>query len=118
MPETYTQVTSVSELDEVFKKSARETVVLFNHDPWCPISGRAFKQMAHVDYPTEMVDVSKAHDVSAMIAERTGVKHESPQIIILRDGQPQWNASHFAITADAVTSAIASIEKHDAASGE
>ncbi|MCO5177868.1 MAG: bacillithiol system redox-active protein YtxJ [Thermomicrobiales bacterium] len=108
MPETYTQVASVSDLDEAFEKSANETVVLFNHDPWCPISGRAFKEMAQVEYPTRMVDVSKAHDVSSALAERTGVKHESPQVIVLRDGQPKWNASHFAITADSVTNAIAS----------
>jgi hypothetical protein len=35
-----------------------------------------------------------------------GVAHESPQVIVLRNGQVVWNASHFSITAQAVTAAV------------
>jgi bacillithiol system protein YtxJ len=31
-----------------------------------------------------------------------GVRHETPQAILLRDGVPVWSASHFRITAEAL----------------
>jgi bacillithiol system protein YtxJ len=40
--------------------------------------------------------------VSDHAAARLGVRHETPQAILLRDGRPVWNASHFRITADAL----------------
>ena len=39
-------------------------------------------------------------------ATRLGVRHETPQAIVLRDGKPVWKASHFRITADALTQAL------------
>ncbi|MBK5099311.1 MAG: DUF2847 family protein, partial [Gemmatimonadetes bacterium] len=37
------------------------------------------------------------------IADRLGIRHQSPQIILLADGQPVWNASHGAVTAEILT---------------
>ena len=47
-----------------------------------------------------------ARELSTEIENRLGVAHESPQVIVLRNGQVVWNASHFKITADAVTEAV------------
>ena len=44
--------------------------------------------------------------LSDSAAERFGIRHETPQAILLKDGRPVWNASHFRITADALTRAI------------
>jgi hypothetical protein len=38
-------------------------------------------------------------------SKRLGVRHETPQAILLRDGKPVWKASHFRITADALAQA-------------
>jgi bacillithiol system protein YtxJ len=53
------------------------------------------------------VDVRRDRAVSRAIEAQTGVRHESPQAIVLRHGKAVWDASHFAITAEAVTGAIA-----------
>jgi bacillithiol system protein YtxJ len=37
--------------------------------------------------------------VSDAAAQRLGIRHETPQAILLRDGRVVWNASHFRITA-------------------
>ncbi|MCW3489872.1 bacillithiol system redox-active protein YtxJ [Dethiobacter alkaliphilus] len=42
--------------------------------------------------------VQKARDVSQAVAEKTGVRHESPQVLLIRNGQCIWNTSHRSIT--------------------
>jgi bacillithiol system protein YtxJ len=49
------------------------------------------------------VDVRAQRPLSQLIAARSGVQHESPQVIIFRRGTPVWNASHYNITTDALT---------------
>jgi bacillithiol system protein YtxJ len=53
------------------------------------------------------VNVSRDRAVSRAIEARTGVRHESPQALVLRGGQAVWDASHFAITAEAVQGVLA-----------
>ena len=54
-----------------------------------------------MDEPTvayKMVTVQTHRPVSDAIAQRLGIRHETPQAILLRDGKAVWNASHFRIT--------------------
>lgn len=45
------------------------------------------------------VDVRASRSISNYIAEKTGIKHESPQVLILKNGEVTWHASHGAIRA-------------------
>ncbi|HEU5431717.1 MAG TPA: monothiol bacilliredoxin BrxC family protein [Thermomicrobiales bacterium] len=81
--------------------------LLYLHDPWCPISARAFRQLDDLGGGVAIVDVDANPDLASAIEAMTGVRHASPQVILLRDGAPIWSASHFAITADAVRRALA-----------
>ncbi len=83
------------------------THILFLHDPWCPISDRANDQMENVDHEIVVVDVSSQRDLSQMIAQRTGVRHASPQVFVVRDGNVTWHGSHGKIKAATVAAAIA-----------
>jgi bacillithiol system protein YtxJ len=49
----------------------------------------------------------EAHWLAAELARRTGVRHESPQVLLLRGGRAAWSASHAAVTAEAVERALA-----------
>jgi len=53
---------------------------------------------AHPNVKAYLVDVRAERPLSQQIAARTGVRHESPQVIILRRGASIWNASHYDIT--------------------
>jgi bacillithiol system protein YtxJ len=101
----FNQVSGVDALDDLLDQSRTETVILFNHDPYCPISARAFSQMEQLGDEVMLVDVSRERTLTGEIQSRTGVRHESPQVIVLRDGQPTWSASHFQITTEAVQTA-------------
>ena len=92
-------------LEELFARSHREPVVVFKHSLTCPISARAYREMQSYDGEVALVVVQRARTVSHEIAARTGVRHESPQAIILRDGEARWSASHFDITAADVAEA-------------
>ena len=53
----------------------------------------------------EMV-IQQNRDLSALVAEETGIRHESPQIILFRGGQAAWSASHGAVTLAAMRTAL------------
>jgi bacillithiol system protein YtxJ len=40
------------------------------------------------------------------VSARLGVRHETPQALLIRDRRVVWSASHFRVTADAVAKAI------------
>ena len=55
------------------------------------------------DLPAYIVHVRSERPLSQQIAARSGVPHESPQVIVFRRGMPIWDASHHDITAAALT---------------
>jgi len=84
-----------------------ETALLFKHSTQCPISANASREMESLlrggePVPVYRVDVNAQREVSDYLAERTGITHQSPQVIVLRGGKPEWNADRFDITADSV----------------
>jgi len=95
-------VTDAAALEGIFAASDAAPVILFQHDPYCPISTRAYWQLARLSAPVPLVDVDAAPHLARLIAERTGVRHESPQVLVLEHGRATWSASHGAITAEAV----------------
>jgi bacillithiol system protein YtxJ len=97
---------SVSALGELVRRSDLEPVVVFQHDPDCPISRGAYREMAGVPGQAVLIDVAQDHDVSRTIEERTGVRHESPQVLVFRSGEVVWNASHSKIARTAVMRAV------------
>ncbi len=93
---------TVEKLNELFEQSNNKPIVLFKHSITCPISTDACNQMAIVEGDVNIVIVQTARPVSNEIESRTNIRHASPQTIILRNGKPIFNASHYDITADKV----------------
>lgn len=53
-----------------------------------------------------LVDVVANRSLSNYIAEKTGLRHESPQIIVMHQGNPFWQASHGGVRIDALKEAL------------
>jgi bacillithiol system protein YtxJ len=106
MDEHFKHVADTEALDALFASSAEHPVVLFKHDPYCPISARAHREMSRVAGDVAIIDVAHDDEVKQAVTERTGIRHESPQVIVLRDGKAVWSASQFRITADDVARAV------------
>ncbi len=105
MEKQFNSLADTKTLDELIARSHNEPVILFKHSTTCPISSAAYREMSKVADEVAMLVVQKSRDISNEIAKRTGVRHETPQTLILRNGEVVWSASHFDITSDVVTSA-------------
>lgn len=104
-----TPLTSTEAIDQALQQSMDEPVVLFNFDPYCPISRHAYGEVVKLPWAIAIVNVARDTDVTAYISERTGVTHESPQILLLHRGAAVWSASHFGITRDSISQALANV---------
>ncbi len=96
----------VQSLDKLVSRSNQQPVVVFKHSTTCPISAAAYREMSDFEGEVALVEVQNARELSREIENRTGVAHESPQVIILRKGQVVWSASHRNVKAEAVAEAV------------
>ncbi len=103
----------VAELDELLEASVERPVWLFKHSLTCGVSSGALAEYeSFVGARPEndpgvfaLVEIQRSRDVSAAVAEKTGVRHQSPQVLLLRDGRAVWNTSHWRIREEALAEA-------------
>ena len=93
-------------LEQLFARSHEGPVVLFKHSNTCPISAMAYSRMKQLSEGVSLLVVQQSRELSRRVETRTGVAHESPQVLVLRRGRTVWTASHFEITAEAVAQAV------------
>lgn len=98
-------------------ESSQETPVLvFKHSTRCPISAGAYEEwQAYLandpspDVEYAFVRVIQSRPVSDLIASTINVKHESPQVLLVRGRRAVWHASHGQITEEALREAVAQL---------
>jgi bacillithiol system protein YtxJ len=103
----------LSDLDRLLDDSAQRPVLLFKHSYACGTSAEALDELiAHLDEQRQhdtdyaVVTVQTHREISNAVSARLGVRHETPQALLIRDRKVVWSASHFRVTADAVAKAI------------
>src|SRR6266850_6730293 len=106
MQNHFVRITDTKAFEQIASRSRERPVVIFKHSLTCPISAAAYDQMAAFEGEVALIEVQRARELSTEIENRLGVAHESPQVIVLRNGQVVWNASHFRITVAAVAAAV------------
>lgn len=106
MDNQFIEITSLTSLDDFVARLAGAPGVLFKHSDSCGVSASAYSEMARLSYPIGLVVVQHARAVSDEIEKRWRVSHETPQVLIVRDGTALWNASHFRVKAADVESAL------------
>ena len=103
------EISTLNELNSVFDE---EIAVLYKHSTRCPISAGANEKLEGLlaqrpDAPIYKVDVHESRDLSQSIVDRTGVEHQSPQVIVLRKGEPTWTRARMEISAEGVAEQLA-----------
>ena len=106
MENHFTRITSTQAFEELIVRSDKEPVAVFKHSTACPVSSGAYREMARLPGEIALIEIQSARDLSREVGVRTGIEHESPQVIILRNGKAVWHASHWKITAEAVDKAL------------
>jgi len=99
-------ITSETELSEVFESSKSLPVIIFKHSTRCSISAMAKRSFEsnwnHENAQVYLLDLIAHRSLSNQIAETFSVKHESPQVLLLKNGKCVFHVSHSEIDADAI----------------
>jgi bacillithiol system protein YtxJ len=97
---------------EARSASKTQPVLVFKHSSACPVSAKAETQLQPLAedsaLPVYRLVVQESRALSDEIAEALDIRHETPQVIVLDDEAPVFDASHFDVTADAVREAVQS----------
>lgn len=102
----YFTLDNIKQLDEIDEISQSKPVVIFKHSTRCFISKTVLKQFeAEFNYSVDQIDwylldLLNYRDISNEIAHRYNVTHQSPQIIVIRNGKAVFNESHDGISAE------------------
>lgn len=97
---------SVKQINEIINRSNEIPCVIFKHSTRCSISSMAkFRFEESWDFPENEIeayflDLIAFRNVSNQLAETFSVHHESPQILLVKEGKCTYDASHLDITVD------------------
>ena len=98
-------LTQVEQLDALVQESHEHPVLIFKHSTSCSISAAAKskleRQWSDAGLPAEAklyyLDLLRYRPISGEIAERFGIRHESPQLLLIQNGECRYDASHMGI---------------------
>ena len=98
------KLNNATTLEEIKKTSFDKPVMLFKHSTTCSISATALNRLERSWKPEEMtgidpyyLDLLNHRDISQTIAKTFDVVHESPQILLIKDGKCVYHNSHLGI---------------------
>ncbi|NNT71499.1 bacillithiol system redox-active protein YtxJ [Flavobacterium sp. IMCC34852] len=97
-------LTDLGQLNEIVNESTETPVVIFKHSTRCSISRMALRQFEQeFDLEGKVIpyylDLLEHRDISNEIANRFSVYHQSPQLIVIKDGKAIYDRSHESIEA-------------------
>lgn len=95
------ELSSKEQLDLIKERSRLKPQVIFKHSTRCSISGVAKSRLERSDPPPGaefyFLDLIRHRSVSNLIAEEFSVYHESPQVLVIRNGECVYDESHSGI---------------------
>lgn len=98
------ELTDLGQLNEIMELSHQQPVAIFKHSTRCSISRMALKQFEN-EFDLEgtvtpyFLDLINHRDISNEIAVRFDVYHQSPQLLLIKEGKSVYDASHSDIDA-------------------
>ena len=107
----WNHLSSIDQLEALATKSFNTPQVLFKHSTRCSISSMALNRLesstppAGVDF--YLLDLLQHRNISAAIAEKFKVHHESPQVLVIINGECTYDESHMGISMDEITAQTA-----------
>ncbi len=104
---------SMDDLKKAMELSEHLPVVIFKHSTRCSISSMALSRLERAwDFEENeapamyFLDLIAYREISNQIAQDLGVRHESPQMILLENGRAVYDSSHSAISAEGLREAL------------
>jgi bacillithiol system protein YtxJ len=101
----WNRIISEDQLKVISEESVNHPVLIFKHSTTCPISSTALNRLERNwnqekagNLKPYLLDLLSYRSVSDAIAEKFGVQHESPQVIVIENNDAVYNESHFGIS--------------------
>ncbi|MEA5257537.1 bacillithiol system redox-active protein YtxJ [Arcicella aquatica] len=101
----WNQLTDLSQLEVIKEESKQQPILILKHSTTCSISSTAlnrlernWKQESVGELKPYYLDLLKYRPISSAIASTFGVEHQSPQVLIIQNGECIYDASHFEIS--------------------
>lgn len=102
------KIETIEMLDDIAEESHNQPVAILKHSTSCGISRmvlRKFEKTYDIEEKNMklyFLDILNHRDISNKIASRFNVPHESPQLIVLKNGKVVYDASHSEIEAESL----------------
>lgn len=97
---------NLDDLTKIVEQSKTRPQVIFKHSNRCSISsmakGRIERSGKSDNFDLYYLDLIKHRAISDKIAEQFNIPHESPQIILIKDGSSTYHESHSGISMDEI----------------
>ncbi|WP_439127777.1 bacillithiol system redox-active protein YtxJ [Polaribacter sp.] len=97
-------LTTLEQLEEIKEQSKTESIFIFKHSTRCGISSMVIKQFEklfteeHQNLKVYYLDLLSYRNISDEVGYSFQVTHQSPQLIVIKNGTAVHNASHYDIT--------------------
>jgi bacillithiol system protein YtxJ len=99
-------LTSEDQLLTIVTQSSAKPQVIFKHSTRCSTSSMVLNRLERSESNDSVdfyyLDLILYRSISALIAEKFHVAHESPQILVIKNGNCTFDESHFAINMDEI----------------
>lgn len=101
-------LTDLGQLNELIELSHQQPVLIFKHSTRCSISRFALKNFENEyvfkaeELQPYFLDLLENRNISNEIAIRFGVQHQSPQILLIKDGKCVYHESHDGINVESL----------------
>lgn len=108
-------LTSIAEVESIKNRSHEVPCMIFKHSTTCSISAIAKDRLerdwdfSETELPAFYLDLLKFRPVSGFIAETFEIHHESPQLLVISNGECIYDASHLDISVDELKEALESV---------
>lgn len=115
LSENWQHPQSVADIDAIFDESAADPDTLhliYKHSFSCGICTYSLRSLEqHMDefkphIRPYFIDVRAQRSLSNRVAEKSGIRHQSPQAILLYKGQAYWSNSHGGVRAEPVLESL------------
>lgn len=95
-------LTQQDQLNQIVSRSQERPQVIFKHSTRCSISAVALSRLQKSEQPSDVdfyfLDLIAHRSLSNKVAEVFGVHHESPQVLVIRNGECIYDESHMGIS--------------------
>jgi bacillithiol system protein YtxJ len=94
------------QLKEIIQKSSEKPQVIFKHSTRCSVSSVALNRLQKAGFPLQIdfyyLDLIAHRNISNKITELFKVQHESPQVLLIKEGKCVYDESHLGISMDEI----------------